>query len=347
MFLHLALLRSMKYNASMWNKQEKTTNLETLSGYMEEVLGVKPKFVPRENAPSLPFFLSQLYEFHTAELYGKAIFIARLRTDERLTPLEFSRHAAVLRESFSDQPVFVLPAVTSWDRKRLISYRVSFIVPGTQLFLPLLGIDLRERYPAPRVEVGKLLPAAQFLILYHLQKESLDGFSIRELSRKFDYSPSAISRAVSQVISLGLASAKPGKEKRLSFRYEGSELWTQAQPYLSSPVVRTIPVATADIPLSCTASGLSALSVLTALDQGPIKYCSTSAAEYRNLPVKPAFEDERNPDADRLEIWSYNPKLLTTNGVADPLSLYLEFTGETDERINIALEDLLRECFKW
>jgi len=36
-------------------------NLEALSEYLEEVLGVKPKFIPRENASNLPFFLSHLY----------------------------------------------------------------------------------------------------------------------------------------------------------------------------------------------------------------------------------------------------------------------------------------------
>jgi len=156
-----------------------------------------------------------------------------------------------------------------------------------------------------------------------------------------------MSRAVSQLISLDLAAAKPNKEKRITFKYRGKELWNQALPYLNSPVVRTLAVKTVERSLSRTASGLSALSAITPLDEGPVKYCSISAAEYRQLPVKPTIEDERDPEADRLEIWSYNPNQLSFNGVADPLSLYLEFADETDERINKALEDLLKERLRW
>lgn len=111
-------------------------------------------------------------------------------------------------------------------------------------------------------------------------------------------------------------------------------------------MLRTLPIAKSEIPLSCTASGLCALSVLTSLDEGSIKYCSTSATELRNLPVQLDYKDKFDPDADRLEIWSYNPKPLATDGLADPLSLSLEFADETDERVRKAVDDLLKERLK-
>lgn len=321
--------------------------IDSVSSYLEDTLGIKPEFFLQKAPSKLQFLLAQLYEFYEFSLYGNIVLIALSRSDDRLTPSEVTYHAAAIQDSFSRTPVFIFSRLTSWDRKRLIAYHVSFIVPGSQLFLPLLGIDLRERYASPKANIEKLLPVAQFLILYHLQKEMLDGYSVRELARKFSYSPSAISRAVVQLISLGLASAAPGKKKLLSFKYQKAELWQKALPYLSSPVLRTIPVAKSEIPFSCTASGLSALSVITALDEGPIKYCSTSAAEMRSLPIKPDYKNKSDPDADRLEIWSYSPKSLATDGLADPLSLYLEFADETDERVRKAVDDLLQERLKW
>jgi DNA-binding MarR family transcriptional regulator len=321
--------------------------IDSVSSYLEDTLGTKPEFTLRKAPSKLQFLLAQLYEFYEVTLYGITVLAAISRSDDRLTPAEITRHAVAIQDSFSKTPVFILPGFSSWDRKRLIASHVSFIVPGTQLFLPFSGIDLRERYAGPKVNIDKLLPVAQFLILFHLQKEVLDGYSVRELARKFGYSPSAISRAVIQLISLGLASAEPGKKKLLSFRYQSVELWQKALPYLSSPVLRTLPIAKSEIPLSCTASGLSALSVLTSLDEGPIKYCSISAAELRNLPVLLDYKDKFDPDADRLEIWSYSPKPLAADGLADPLSLSLEFADETDERVRKAVDDLLKERFKW
>jgi len=321
--------------------------IDSVSTYLEDTLGTKLEFSLRKAPSKLPFLLAQLYEFYEVTLYGSTILAAISRSDDRLTASEITRHAVALQDSFSKTPVFILPGFSSWDRKRLIASHVSFIVPGTQLFLPFIGIDLRERYAGPKANIDKLLPVAQFLILFHLQKEVLDGYSVRELARKFGYSPSAISRAEIQLISLGLASAEPGKKKLFSFRYQGAELWQNALPYLSSPVLRTLPIAKSEIPISCTASGLSALSVLTSLDEGPIKYCSTSKAELRNLPVQLDYKDKFDPDADRLEIWSYSPKALAMDGLADPLSLSLEFADETDERVRKAVDDLLKERFKW
>jgi hypothetical protein len=347
MFHIFALLLEMKYNAYWWNNKGKIMQIDNVSSYLEDTLGTRPKFVLRKAPSKLQFLLAQLYEFYEVTLYGNTVLAALSRSDDRLTPSEITRHAVAIQDSFSKMPVFILPGLTSWDRKRLITSHVSFIVPRSQLFLPLLGIDLRERYAGPKANVVKLLPLAQFLILYHLQKEVLDGYSVRELARKFGYSPSAISRAVAQLISLRLASAAPGKKKLLSFSYQNAELWHQALPNLSSPVLRTLPIARSEIPLSCTVSGLSALSVITSLDEGLIKYCSASAAELRSLPVKPDYKDKFDPDADRLEIWSYSPKPLATDGLADPLSLSLEFADETDERVRKAVDDFLKERFKW
>ena len=42
--------------------------------------------------------------------------------------------------------VYVTGALASYERKRLIEQKVPFMVPGNQLYLPDLGIDLREYF---------------------------------------------------------------------------------------------------------------------------------------------------------------------------------------------------------
>ena len=47
-----------------------------------------------------------------------------------------------------------------------------------------------------------------------------------------------------------------------------------------------------------------------------------------------------------LEIWKYDPNLLMQNiakeAVVDPLSLYISFTDNQDERIEMALEQIIK-----
>jgi hypothetical protein len=45
----------------------------------------------------------------------------------------------------------------------------------------------------------------------------------------------------------------------------------------------------------------------------------------------------------RIEIWRYNPQLLTDTDIADPLSVYFSLKENQDERIQIELEHLINE----
>jgi len=59
--------------------------------------------------------------------------------------------------------------VSSFERKRLINHRVSFIVPGKQLYLPFLAVDLRESFRTVDADTkNKLGATAQQLFLMHL-----------------------------------------------------------------------------------------------------------------------------------------------------------------------------------
>jgi hypothetical protein len=47
-----------------------------------------------------------------------------------------------------------------------------------------------------------------------------------------------------------------------------------------------------------------------------------------------------------IEIWKYEAALLSRDDVVDPLSLYLCFRNEEDERVQRVLPELL-ECVHW
>ena len=51
---------------------------------------------------------------------------------------------------------------------------------------------------------------------------------------------------------------------------------------------------------------------------------------------------DRDPEAVEVEVWIYPPSLFAENGVADRLSLYLSLRESADERVEEALEEMMR-----
>ncbi len=46
----------------------------------------------------------------------------------------------------------MLPTLRSFERRALIEQQVAFVVPGKQLYIPELAVDLREHFKQRRTE---------------------------------------------------------------------------------------------------------------------------------------------------------------------------------------------------
>jgi hypothetical protein len=90
------------------------------------------------------------------------------------------------------------------------------------------------------------------------------------------------------------------------------------------------------------AAGLTALATQTMIGEREIPEYAVSADTWKRLEkegVETIPVDE--PGTCLLQVWRYDPKVLGVDGMIDPFSLFLSFQGETDERIEMALEDML------
>ncbi|MCK7468892.1 MAG: hypothetical protein MZU91_12730 [Desulfosudis oleivorans] len=63
----------------------------------------------------------------------------------------FAARLDKLRQLAGMPVVYVTRTLASYERKRLIEQKVPFLVPGNQLYLPDLGIDLREYFRKPTI----------------------------------------------------------------------------------------------------------------------------------------------------------------------------------------------------
>ena len=322
--------------------------MKAVEQYLSEILGFRVRFkaVPLKEQVGLPIFMKQMYAFYKTELFEREIIFLEKRNDEGVTADQLRKHGELVEQVFNRPVVFVLPHIESFTRKRIIQKQVAFVVPNKQLFIPQLMIDLREfRQSAPKQQ-GKLLPAAQCLIFYHILKEDLQPFNLKTIAEKLGYTQMTITRAAQVIEYNNLALIKSKKDKRIVFEQDKKILWQKALPLLQDPVKKVYFLEHPTQSDSVFQASFTALAHYTNLAEGGKKYFAVSQNDFKMLKKKkqiqviPASETEVH-----LEIWKYAPGVLASDGIVDPLSLYLSMKDQEDERVQKALEALLEQVW--
>lgn len=310
-----------------------------------------PAVLMEEKASRLPLFLRERFRLYSAPFGGRRfLFAVEAGAREPVTPGEYEKLAATLRSQLGEPAVLVLDHLPTYARNRLVRLGIPFVVPGSQLYLPMAVINLRERCPAPGPTVGKrLTPTAQCLVLYHLQRESLEGRPLKEIAEKIDYSPIMLTKVKRELEAAELCEARrQGRAITLHFLARGQALWEQAQPFLASPVRKTHWLQWSKPGLPALAAGLTALSQLTAIADDRMPTFALSAEALQAGLEKKTFLASEGPEAAgvRMESWSYEPNLLGKARRVDPLSLHLSLRDSLDERVQQQLADLIDQI-KW
>jgi len=322
------------------------------SSYLRAVIGESAETAqaPSSKRSALPHFLADTYELHTATVAGHTFYLAfrKVRSPMHLTAT-LSQHAALTR-SLAGDVALVFGSLSPYQRRRLIEQRVPFAVPGSQMYLPFLATDLRERTHQEPTTPRRLSMPAQALVLVHLQRERVGDCTLRCLAGRLRLSPMTLSRVSSELAAAGLcASGRQGREKPVRFVAEGQALWEAALPLVRSPVARTVAAVRSEAdPAGYCRAGASALSRYTGLGGQDEAAFAVSRAFWREELRSGRARELPEPDTGAVEVqvWGYDPGLLAEDGAVDRLSLYLSMRGDPDERVQAALNDML-EAVKW
>jgi hypothetical protein len=330
---------------------------EAAIDYLQETLGIQPASRPWSGIARLPYYLQDEFELHELRAADRSILLAVNRRKKHPTPSALRERLEKLKAAASRPVVYVTGALASYERKRLIEQKVPFIVPGNQLYLPDLGIDLREYFRQPPKEaVSAFSPATQALLLRALlSKSTQTEWNPAAMASEVGYTAMTVSRIVNELTSAGVAKLdQRGRARWLLMDRTPAAIWEFIRPRLRTPVKRrfwahipTTPDRTV-VPLA----GLSALAYYTQLADPAAPVYAVGGGQLRSAGFKNVEETpDGAPGGCLLEVWSYAPILGTSarnneKNAVDPLSLNLSFQGNTDERIDLALEEL-KERFPW
>jgi len=319
---------------------------QSLIDYVELVTGIRPRLEEAPPVATLPLFLREQYEFAEIDMFGRRVPLAVEKTPpEELSASEYARNAAVLRHRFGQAVVLVMAKLPSYVRNRLVRESVPFIVPGAQMFLPMLMIDLRERFSKAQSRMqDKLSPVSQLVVIHQILREPDAHIPLAQLGERLAYSPQAISFAQDELHDAKLCEVRrAGKMVFLEFALRGKALWEKAEPLMASPVRRTQWVRWGQPRARAVAAGTTALSRMSMLAEDPIAtYAMRDRVLIAALKNGQLLGCNGREEADaRMESWKYDPWALAEDGVVDRCSLYLSLRESGDERVRKEIRFLI------
>lgn len=325
--------------------------LNTFMEYVKKGLGLEVKIVPWTDSSRLPMFLRDKYLFYACRILNTPHVLMVAGKGGGMTPAVIRKHVDKVTEAAGCEVIYVSRAMASYNRARLIEQKVSFIVPDNQMYLPAMGMDLREHIRSLRnkEESLHLSPSTQAAVLeaIYFGTGVGKGISQLELSKLITYTPMTLSRVFNELGELDFAEVKDrGRERVLCFREGGRQLWNSAKPYLRSPV-RRIALAP-EILQNTSRAGLTALAEYTMLAAPATPVYAMTVSQWKcHYPER---KDEPPPiqtdSSVNMEIWNYMPLTFGNPGCVDTLSLFLSLERTDDARVESACKKLL-ETMPW
>jgi len=322
--------------------------------YLQKVTGNVPeiKSIPEDLLRKLPFFIRDNYQLQMVTFIGQQF--VRVVVDEysSLTPVQLQTHSEIIQKVVGKNIVFEFSTLPAYLRQRLVLKRIAFVVPETHLFIPFLVMDFRSKTRGTMQVNGNsktpFAAPAQLLLLYHLQCENIESYTLGELSKKTGYSLMTLSRIVKDLSSKNVCVIiRDGVRKYIRFSEQGKTLWERILPYLQNPVLAVALIKYEKrIETQYTNAGMTALSRYTSLADDTIPTIALTNHTWNEIKAKENVVEMQIHDEDsmRVEIWRYDPYLLAkdVSKTIDRLSLYLSCRENGDERVQIALETLLK-----
>lgn len=280
------------------------------------------------------------FDYYRVKFNNDIFCLLKSKRDSKEAPSMYKKLSKSIENILEKPVVFLFDSLEYYERNRLIDRGVYFVVSDKYAFLPYLIINAK---PNKVKRTNELTPAAQYLLLFHLQTDGIDNWSINQIKAHIaDYNYIALTRAIVCLENAGLCKTEKDskKEKHIIFDCSHKELWEKAQTFLISPIKKILYCDT--FPKGdFIQSGVSALVHYTNINPDDLITLAVTDKEYRNIEAQLKIYG-LNPVEGRIriEIWQYPAIIngLLLNNYVDKLSLYLTLKDEKDPRLEKELE---------
>jgi DNA-binding MarR family transcriptional regulator len=321
--------------------------VKALQIYLFDTFGITSSLqAEKEKVKKLPLYLRGNYNLYSCTLYGQKVIWAEVKNLDVATPDQLKKQSQALQEILGQVPVvYVFDTLVPWQRKRLIEKKVGFAEPFRQLYIPELFTQIRDGYSKEKAktEVGnQLKPPAQLFLLYHLQVQRLEGLLLQEIADLLNYSAMTITRTIKELYAHALLHVEGTKEKTVIFELQGKDLWEKALPLMVSPVRETWYTDDRPNNIYTRIGGENALASYTMLAE-PREHTIVIGKDTFRISKSQLGNLDKRYGLNKLEVWHYDPTLLSNRNEIDKLSLYLSIKDHEDERLQGVLKNMINE----
>ncbi len=318
-----------------------------LEAYLKKNIDDNIKIYKWRQSDKFPIFLKEVYHFYSTEILGRECLLLEI-FDEATGIAVLKKHIKVIKNIVDNEVVLVYKTISRFRKKSLIQQRVPFIVKDKQMYLPFLGLDLKEVKDKPKKEIKAFSDSAQLTFLYFLYHKDIriNGTGFAEM---INVTVMTASRILSELYSLGLLTyeigGKTGRSKEYK-RIEDPEYYEVGSKYLKNPVKNTVYVEKTkeNYPIA----GLEALSMISMINPPDRKIRAIYKKDFYKTREKIIVDKAKIMDekTDELQAWCYDSTFLSKNNIVDLVSLSASLSEIKDERIEQAIENSM-EAEEW
>ena len=305
-----------------------------------KVLALSP--MKKEELKGIPIDTKLKFQFHRATFNENAFCLLETKKEENHASLDCLRLAERLKYILHLPVVFLFRNLQFVERNRLIDRGVYFIVSDKYAFLPFLIINYKETVHKKAEELSSV---AQYILLYHLQIDNMNSWSMADMGEKLPFTYVTISRAFKNLEELHLCKIETDESrvKRIFFEGTKKEVWERSLSYLKDPIKKKLYCDNIVTDLPFTEGGITALAHYTSLNPDETKTYVMDAKGYKDLQHNSIFVNLNDVEGNiSIEIWNYPP---LRQDYADPLSLYLTLRDDRDPRTEKELEIMINKLW--
>lgn len=114
------------------------------------------------------------YDFYKADFNGQRFCLLVSKREEKSTPTKYKQLSNRLEQLLACPIVFLFGRLEYYERNRLIEQGAFFVVSEKYVYLPYLIINAKD---TDKKSTEVLNATSQFLLLYHLQINSVSGLT--------------------------------------------------------------------------------------------------------------------------------------------------------------------------
>ena len=317
--------------------------LKKIELYLKENIDEQIIIKPWLKLDNFSVFLKENYDFYEMVIL-KTRCILFEAVDDMPSISNLLKQIKQVERLTEYKAVVLCKDITTYRRKSLIENKIPFVIEDGQMYFPFLGLDIKKGKEYLEEEIKEFSTSAQIAYLYFLYNKDVI-INTTNFAETMNINKMAASRALNELYHANLITYEIGGMTGRSKEYkriQDPDYFLIGRNYLKSPVRKVVYTKTK--PSYALTSGVNALAELSMINppDHPIVAIDRNKLNQEQIEIVKNRDIIKDMRMVEVELWDYDPRLFSNSDHVDLLSLYASLKEDSDERIEQALEDVLR-----